>query len=317
MPCKGRGQVDDLRIVLVFEHSHDEIERLSGEIPFQRLFQFQGRGGIVRPIDDDRGIAAQRGEAAAPGSVQQPLAHLLVGERVAKLSQCLHALERKGGVFDLIAARKRNGNIFPRFIGEGLSLRAVVHVADLALVHHLQGAVLLFASILDDLCSLALLLRGNHHGIRLDDTSLLRGDLRERIAQKVCVIHADGGNNLHQRGGDDVGGIQKAAAAHFQRHDVAALFLKIEKRQGGLYLKDGGAGKARFLHVLGSGGNGRHMAGERLFFDVLPVHLNALPVGKQRGRDVASGTVARAGQDRGKIGQNRSFSVGTGNVNEL
>ena len=56
VPCKGRGQVDDLRIVLVFEHSHDEIERLSGEIPFQRLFQFQSRGGIVRPIDDDRGI---------------------------------------------------------------------------------------------------------------------------------------------------------------------------------------------------------------------------------------------------------------------
>ena len=177
--------------------------------------------------------------------------------------------------------------------------------------------MLLFASILDDLCSLALLLRGNHHGIRLDDASLLRGDLGERIAQKVCVIHADGGNDLHQRGGDDVGGVQKAAAAHFQRHDVAALFLKIKKRQGGLYLKDGGAGKARFLHVLGSGGNGRHVAGKRLFFDVLPVHLNALPVGKQRGRDVASGTVARAGQDRGKIGQNRSFSVGTGNVNEL
>ena len=41
------------------------------------------------------------------------------------------------------------------------------------------------------------------------------------------------------------------------------------------------AGKARFRHVLGSGGNGRHVAGERLFFDVLPVHLNALPVGKQ------------------------------------
>ena len=177
--------------------------------------------------------------------------------------------------------------------------------------------MLLFAGILDDLHGLALLPGGNDHGLRLDDARLLRGDFRKRIAQKVGVVHADGGDDLHHCGGDNVGGIQKAAAAHFQRHDVAALFLEIEERQRGLHLKGGGAGQARLLHLLGSGGNGRHMAGERLFFDVLPVHLNALPVGKQRGRDVTTGTVARTGQDRGKIRQNRSFSVGTGNVDEL
>ena len=114
------------------------------------------------PVDDDHGVVAQGGKAAPPGGAQQSVPHLVVGDLEAQLPQGLHPLQGQGGILDLIAARQGDGHVLPVLIGEGLHVRAVVYVPELALVHHLQAAVLPLAGLLDDLGGLGLLVGGDY-----------------------------------------------------------------------------------------------------------------------------------------------------------
>ena len=159
---QGGRHADDLVIVLILEPTHNEIALLSGEIQLQRLLQFPGSTGVVGPVDDDHGVVAQGGKAAPPGGAQQSVPHLVVGDLEAQLPQGLHPLQGQGGVLDLIAARQGDGHVLPVLIGEGLHVRAVVYVPDLALVHHLKAAVLPLAGLLDDLGGLGLLVGGDY-----------------------------------------------------------------------------------------------------------------------------------------------------------
>ena len=64
--------------------------------------------------------------------------------------------------------------------------------------------------------------------MRLDDTGFLRGNLRERIAQKLRMIEADIRDNRQPRR-DDIRRIQAASEPYFYHRDIH--FCRFEKRK--------------------------------------------------------------------------------------
>ena len=86
------------------------------------------------------------------------------------------------------------------------------------------------------------------------------------------MIHAQCRNDCALRGINDIGGIQRAAKAHFQHHDLTFLLGKIEHSQRCDDLKLGG----HIFHGIGGRLYLLHQLHQRFVRDLHTVDLDAL-----------------------------------------
>ena len=146
-----------------------------------------------------------------------------------------------------------------------------------------------------------------------ENTGLGFGNFLHRIAQIVRVVQTDIGDDCHLRRVDDIGGVQRAAHAHLQYHDVAILPGKIHKANGGDQFKF----RRLFIHCLGKllhiFGNGSHI----LVGNLLPVHLNPLVKAINIRRGVKAHLITCLLQDGCGHGGGTTLAVGAGNVDEF
>ena len=127
------------------------------------------------------------------------------------------------------------------------------------------------------------------------------------------MVQADAGDDRGLRHVDDVGGVQAAAKAHLQHHDIALCRLEEAEGDGRHQLKLGGGvrhGVRRLLHPLGG-------VRQVLVADLFPVYLETLVVAQKVGRGVEPRPVARLLQDGGQHGGGGALAVGPGDVDEL
>ena len=131
------------------------------------------------------------------------------------------------------------------------------------------------------------------------------------------MIQTDGSENLHQNLLNGVGGVVSSAHACLENHCVTLFLCKIQKTKRRLDLESGRCAKAVPVHGFRSLPDLRDQPCQRLFLYVCSIHLDPLPVGKQRRRDIASHPVSALREHRGQEGQNRTFSVGPRDVDDL
>ena len=146
-----------------------------------------------------------------------------------------------------------------------------------------------------------------------EDTGLGLGNLFYGVAQNLCVVKTNVGNDCHFRNRDDIGGIQRAAHANLQHHDVAVLPGKVFKADGSHQLEL----RRLFFHgfsklpdIFGDGGN--------IFVsDLFTVYLHTLVEAENIGGGVKTCPVAGLLQNGGGHGSGAALAVSTGNVDKL
>ena len=117
------------------------------------------------------------------------------------------------------------------------------------------------------------------------------------------------GNHRSLRGGNHIGGVQTAAQAGLQHHDIALRLQKIDHPNGGHQLELGLVLR-RLQHL---GGNLRQV----LPGDGRAVHLEALVEGPQVGGGVQAGFQPRRREHRGQHGGGGALAVGPGDVDKF
>ena len=114
-------------------------------------------------------------------------------------------------------------------------------VQDIAAVLHIgdhQLCIFLLCCLLHQADHIHGIIRGQYHrAARLDDACLLCGDLCERVPQQSHMVEGYGSNCADQRLFHHIRGIQQAADAGFQNHQITVLFQKPEQRNGESDLK--------------------------------------------------------------------------------
>ena len=147
-----------------------------------------------------------------------------------------------------------------------------------------------------------------------DDGGLFSGDGCQRGAQIGGVVQADSGDDGGDRGGNDVGGIQAAAHAHFDDGEIRRLFLEIKEGHGGFNLEARGLGmpvpdhgfrrQADLFSHGNQGGIGNGPA----------IQPDAFVEGFQGWGGVEAHPVTGAGQDGRGHGGGGALAVGAGDV---
>ena len=82
-----------------------------------------------------------------------------------------------------------------------------MNLSELCWVNNAKGTVFFPASFRDHIGSFRLLGRRYHYGMGFYDPRLLPRDLFQGVTQAVHVVHADGSNDLDNRGPDHIGGV--------------------------------------------------------------------------------------------------------------
>ena len=92
---------------------------------------------------------------------------------------------------------------------------------------------------LEDGTCLVVGLSDNHGYAFLDNTRLLRGNLSQRVAQELCVVETDVGNDRGD-GGDDIGTVQPSSKSDFNHGNVYLLVAEILESHGRSNLEERG-----------------------------------------------------------------------------
>ena len=74
---------------------------------------------------------------------------------------------------------------------------------------------------------------------RLMIPAFSRGDRRQRVAEKLGVIHADRRDHGRQRRIDHIGGVEPAAEADFEQHHIGRMLREQTKRRRGFDFENG------------------------------------------------------------------------------
>ena len=70
-----------------------------------------------------------------------------------------------------------------------------------------------------------------------ENARLLGGDLFDGVAEKLAVIERHAGDDAGERAFDHVGGVEPAAEADFEQHDVGRMAREQQERRGRLDLE--------------------------------------------------------------------------------
>ena len=212
-----------------------------------------------------------------------------------------------------MVAQKGQKEILTVCVVEGLTLQAVGLGGKLSKIGLFKAHIAFLADALHGLFHTG----GGRiqHGAAalLEDARLGGGDLLQGAAQKFRVIQADIGQHCHLRHGDHIGGIQRAAHANLQHHDVALLPQEIFKADAADQFKLRGM----VLHGRSQGFYEFRNFCQVLVGDVLSVDLDALVEFIDTGGGKHAHPVARLLQNGGGHGSGAAFAVGAGNVDEL
>ena len=196
---------------------------------------------------------------------------------------------------------------------EGHLVEAAALHGQLGEVHDPQRGVLLRCHAGNEGVGFGHAAVAHHRTAGLDDARLGRGDVGDGGAQLLDMIHSQRRDDRTLRRVDDIGGVQRAAEAHFQHHDVALLFGKVEHSQRCDDLKLSGDVR----HRVGGGPDLLHQPHQFFVADLFAVHLDALvePVDERRG--VQPHAIARRPQTGRQHGRGAALAVGTRHMDEL
>ena len=258
--------------ILVSHDADQKDEFLPGEAVFQALHRGAHPVGVVAAVQHKGRAVAQQFKAPGPTYLLQPGADGTFRDVPALLPQHPQGGDGQRGVAGLIAADERQPHPVQPVKAEGNCVQIPAGDLQLCKVHLRKGSVLLCRHPAQHGVCLRCAAVAHHRAAWLDDARLGSGDIRQRRAQLLDVIHAQCRDHRAGRLFDDVGGIQRAAKPHFQHHDIALLLRKIEHAQCGDDLKLGG----HVLHGVGGGLYLFHQRHQRLVRDLLPVDLDAL-----------------------------------------
>ena len=93
--------------------------------------------------------------------------------------------------------------------------------------------------LLDHGDRLSRLLGANHRHVGLDDPGLLSRDRRQRVAEKLGVIHADRRDHGRERRIDHVGGVETPAEADFQQQHIRRMLREQAECRRGFDFENG------------------------------------------------------------------------------
>ena len=253
--------------VLVGHDADQKDEFLPGEAVFQALHRGAHPVGVVAAVQHKGRAVAQQLKAPGPAYLLQSSADGAFRDVPALLPQHPQGGDGQRGVAGLIAADERQAHPVQPVKAEGNCIQIPAGDLQLGKVHFRKRSVLLRCHPAQHGVCLRCAAVAHHRAARFDDARLSGGDIRQRRAQLLDVIHAQCRDHRAGRLFDDVGGIQRAAKSHLQHHDITLLLRKIEHAQCGDDLELGG-------HVL-----------HGFVRDLLPVDLDALvePVDEGRG----------------------------------
>ena len=204
-------------------------------------------------VDDEPGILAHPLKAAGPGDGAEALQKGLIRDIPAPAAQNLHGIQHRAGVLQLILPQKGHGNLAVLPPGEALAHEVRGEEPELGEPAFRQLRACLPADSFHHAPDAGILIPQDHGAAGLDDARLFGGDGLHSVAQDLGVIQTDAGDDRRLRRVDDVGGVQAAAKAHLQHHDVALCLLKEAEGDGRYQLKLGRGvrhGFRRQLHPL-------------------------------------------------------------------
>ena len=306
--------------VLIGHHAHDGHFPLGDEL-LQGLAQRLGAAGVVAAVQQHQGLLGDDLHPGGDEGLFKACRHGLGGDGPAAACQHLQHLQGGDGVFHLVLPQKRRAQ---RHVPPAGARHGKGRAADgaLPLLHLGQvGAEQLHLALLADLLQLLRHLWGlvgveHQPAPRLDDAGLLKGNLLQGAAQNGGVVQRDGHDGRHLWHVDDVGGVEPAAHAHLQHHDVALPPGKPVEGQGSDVLKLCHL-VAAFLELVGDGGQGFHLLHQLLLGNHLPVDLEPLPELQHIGGGVQPHPQAAGPQGRGHQSGAGALAVGARHVDEL
>ena len=266
----------------------------------------------MAPVHDEGRLLAHQLKAGRPDRGVEPVLHGVAGDPPASGAQHLHRLQHHGGVAELMLPQQGQG-VGLALIQEALPLQAVKLRRKPGEVRDAQAGAHLPGLLPEDLQHALPLLIGHRLAAGLEDPGLLGGDLLQGVPQHGGVIQADVHEHGSLGGSDDVGGVQPAAQAHLQHHDVTAPVGKPAQGRGGDELKLRGV----VCHGLGQGAEPGHQLRQLPVRNLLPVHLHPLVKAEEIGGGVKPCAIARGLENRGQHGRAAPLAVGAGDVDEF
>ena len=308
-----RQQVQHVLHILVRQNAQQEHQLLPGEQGLQTLSRGCDAVGIVGAVQQEYRGLPQHLEPPRPADGGKAPPDGVLGDGPALLPQDLQRRDGGGGVAELIGASQRQlQSLIGGEVKDG-ALQGQGPPGQAGKVHLRQTGTLCRAGPVEHRVRLWAAAVADHVAAGLDDAGLGGGDVRQRGAQKGGVVHAHGGEDGNLRHVDDVGGVQRAAQAHLQHHDVAGLLPEIQQGDGGDKLKFGGV----LRHGLRRGADPLRQGGQGLVGDHLSVHLDALVKGHQVGRGVQPHPVSGGPENGRQTGAGAALAVGARHVDEF
>ena len=299
--------------VLVGHDADQKDEFLPGEAVFQALHCGAHPVGVVAAVQHKGRAVAQQLKAPGPAYLLQSGADGAFRDVPALLPQHPQGGDGQRGVAGLIAADERQAHPVQPVKAEGNCIQIPAGDLQLCKVHLRKGGVLLCRHPAQHSVCLRCAAVAYHRAARFDDARLGGGNIRQRGAQFLDVIHAQCGDHRAGRLFDDVGGIQRAAKPHLQHHDITLLLRKIEHSQCGDDLKLGG----HVLHGVGGGLYLLHKRHQCLVRDLLPVDLDALVEPVDEGRGIQPHPVTGGLQAGSQHRRRAALAVGARYMDEL
>ena len=268
--------------VFICHNADQKDEFLPGEAVFEALHRGAHPVGVVAAVQHKGRAAAQQLKAPGPAYLLQPGADGAFRNVPALLPQHPQGGDSQRGVAGLITADERQPHPVQPVKAEGDCVQVAAGDLQLCKIYLSKGGILLRCHPAQHSVCLRCAAVAHHWAPRFDDARLGGGDIRQRGAQLLDVIHAQCCD--HRAGGlfNDIGGIQRAAKPHLQHHDIALLLCKIEHTQCGDDLELGG----HVLHGIGGGLYLLHQLHQCFVRDLPPVDLDALVEAIDKGRGI-------------------------------
>ena len=269
--------------------------------------------GVVTAVQQKGGLVPQQLEAARPAYGLKAGADGALRDVPAMGTHHPQRRDGQRGVARLIAADERQAHTVQPVEVELHRIEVSTIVLQFVEIHLRQGGMLLSTDAADHGVRFRHAAVAHHRAALFDDARLRGGNVRDGGAQLLHMVHAQRRDDRARRRVNDIGGVQRAAEAHFQHHDIALLLGKIEHAQRRDDLELGG----HILHGVGGRLHLLHQPHQRVIRNLLSVHLNALVEAVDEGRGVQAHPIARCLQAGRHHGGGAALAVGARDVHEF
>ena len=264
-------------------------------------------------VDDEQGLPGGNVEPSGPADIPNTVVDILLRNLPSLFDQGVSNGQHHGGIVELMVPQQRQNQVLPGAAVKYLTIQRMLFQPKRVKIRLFQADVLFPA----DLLVHRFHRRGTavHHSVAalLEDAGLGQRNLLHGIAQILRMIQADVGDHRHLGHFNDVGGIQRAAHAHFQHHDVALLAAEILEGDAGNQLEFRGG----FLHGVRQGLDVLCHRSQIFIGNLHAVHLHPLMEAVDVRRGVQSRAVARLLQNGRGHGGGAALAVGARNVDKL